>query len=46
MIIDFFGVQGGMESKQYFDESPNEKEKYLYDQLEELSRPLREASPH
>ncbi|KAH0708729.1 hypothetical protein KY284_010156 [Solanum tuberosum] len=46
MINDAFGVQGGMEPKQYFDEAPNEKARRFYDQLEESSRPLCEGSPH
>ncbi|KAG5581394.1 hypothetical protein H5410_052021 [Solanum commersonii] len=46
MINDAFGVQGGMEPKQYFDEAPNEEARHFYDQLEESSRPLCEGSPH
>ncbi|WMV09922.1 hypothetical protein MTR67_003307 [Solanum verrucosum] len=46
MINDAFGVQGGMEPEQYFDETPNEEERHFYDQLEESSRPLCEGSPH
>ncbi|KAG5570564.1 hypothetical protein H5410_060330 [Solanum commersonii] len=43
MINDAFGVQGGMEPEQYFDEAPNEEARRFYDQLEESSRPLCEA---
>ncbi|KAG5581053.1 hypothetical protein H5410_051680 [Solanum commersonii] len=46
MINDAFGVQGGMEPEQYFDEAPNEEARRFYDQLEESSRPLCEGSPH
>ncbi|KAH0724842.1 hypothetical protein KY284_000707 [Solanum tuberosum] len=46
MINDAFGVQGGMEPEQYFDEAPNEEARHFYDQLEESSRPLCEGSPH
>ncbi|WMV15129.1 hypothetical protein MTR67_008514 [Solanum verrucosum] len=46
MINDAFGVQGGMEPEQYFDEAPNEEARHFYDQLEESSRPLCERSPH
>ncbi|WMV33118.1 hypothetical protein MTR67_026503 [Solanum verrucosum] len=46
MINDSFGVQGGMEPEQYFDEAPNEEARRFYDQLEESSRPLCEGSPH
>uniref|UniRef100_M1BRS7 Uncharacterized protein n=1 Tax=Solanum tuberosum TaxID=4113 RepID=M1BRS7_SOLTU len=46
MINDAFGVQGGMEPKQYFDEAPNEEARRFYDQLEESSRPLCEGNPH
>ncbi|KAG5585303.1 hypothetical protein H5410_045737 [Solanum commersonii] len=35
MINDAFGVQGGMEPEQYFDEAPNEEARRFYDQLEE-----------
>ncbi|KAG5632499.1 hypothetical protein H5410_004216 [Solanum commersonii] len=44
MINDAFGVQGGMEPEQYFDEAPNEEARRFYDQLEESSRPLCEGS--
>ncbi|WMV45287.1 hypothetical protein MTR67_038672 [Solanum verrucosum] len=46
MINDAFGVQGGMESEQYFDEAPNEEARHFYDQLEKSNRPLCEGSPH
>ncbi|KAG5616102.1 hypothetical protein H5410_015926 [Solanum commersonii] len=46
MINDAFGVQGGMEPEQYFDETPNEEARHFYDQLEEFSCPLCEGSPH
>ncbi|WMV08697.1 hypothetical protein MTR67_002082 [Solanum verrucosum] len=46
MINDAFGVQGGMEPEQYFDEVPNEEARHFFDQLEEFSRPLCEGSPH
>ncbi|KAG5631933.1 hypothetical protein H5410_003650 [Solanum commersonii] len=41
MINDAFGVQGGMEPEQYFDEAPNEEARRFYDQLEERNRPNR-----
>ncbi|KAG5609695.1 hypothetical protein H5410_020976, partial [Solanum commersonii] len=46
IINDAFGVQGGMEPKQYFDEAPNEEARRFYDQLEESSHPLCKGSPH
>ncbi|KAG5605320.1 hypothetical protein H5410_026812 [Solanum commersonii] len=46
MINDAFGVRGGMEPEQYFDEASNEEARRFYDQLEESSRPLCEGSSH
>ncbi|KAG5609941.1 hypothetical protein H5410_021222 [Solanum commersonii] len=46
MINDDFGVQGGMEPEQYFDEVRNEKARCFYDQLEESSCQLCEGNPH
>ncbi|WMV58234.1 hypothetical protein MTR67_051619 [Solanum verrucosum] len=46
MINDTFGVQGGMEPEQYFDEAPNEEARHFYDKLEESSCPLCEGSLH
>ncbi|KAG5571367.1 hypothetical protein H5410_061133 [Solanum commersonii] len=46
IINDVFGVQGGMEPEQYFDEAPNEEARHFYDQLEKSSRPLCEGSLH
>ncbi|KAG5580872.1 hypothetical protein H5410_051499 [Solanum commersonii] len=46
MINDAFGVQSGMEPKQYFNEAPNEEARCFYDQLEESSHPLCEGSLH
>ncbi|KAG5606049.1 hypothetical protein H5410_027541 [Solanum commersonii] len=34
MINDSFGVQSGMESEQYFDETPNEEGRRFYDQFD------------